>query len=659
MLKLSPPCARRRPARRLAAMAVVAALASATLAVQQAAALQGSAGWRDRLIGDFSAAVTAPGAPDGICLTLDLNGEVVYDHDGGAGLVPASQMKIATAAVALELLGPDATYTTEVAVRADALADVRAGVLKGDLYLLGGGDPTLSTPDYIGTLSRARSYTDVNELADKVMAALRSRGVTAVTGSVVGDESRYPEAERDYTGQYLSGERIWKASFASNNLAGPLSALMINDGYHPIRGSRRGHVRPSDPARSAASLFDDLLEARGLVIRSRPRSGQAPQAAARASLGRLESVPMSQIAARILTHSDNTTAEMVLKEIGHHTDGSARHQAVEGAHRILTGLLAEAAEGVRWVDGSGLSSLNQMTCRATARLLADAGPRSPLVQGLAVAGETGTLRTCGARARPGSAAALNQVLAKSGTLNDVDALAGVSVAANGDVVTFAMISNEPLAILNGACNSLRRSLIDAAANYTYGPPRQQRPDQPGTAFVDMSDSVFAPAVQELADAGVALACDAAGRRFCGSEPIPRHEVAWYLAALLELPVPPAAGEGFEDVASDDQHAEAIAALAYAGITRGCDAAGGRFCPDRPVSRAEAASFLTRAFALPAAPSTDRFDDVAPGSSHEAAIAALAHAGITRGCDVEGPRFCPDQPVTRAEFAALLSRALSR
>ena len=658
-------------------MAVVAALAvlaaAALVSAAPAAALQDpSASGRERLIGEFSSAVSRPGTPEDLCLTLHLNDEVIHES-GTEPLAPASLMKVATAAVALEVMGPDATYTTEVAVRADALEQVSDGVLNGDLYLIGGGDPTLSTPGYIATMSRTRPFTDVNDLADTVMASLESHGIRVVNGAVVGDESRYPEAERHYTSQMLSGVRIWKRTHASLNSAGPLSALMINDGYHPYRGSRRSHVRPSDPAAAAASLFDDLLEARGLVIRRTPKSAEAPEQVQRNSLGRLASVPMAQVVTRMLTHSDNTTSEMVLKEIGHRAgDGSLRWQAAETASEVLRRMLGKDADGVLWVDGSGLSTHNRMTCRAVARLLSAAGPGSPLVDALAVAGQTGTLRNCGPTAPTGTTTPQNQVLAKTGTLNDTNALAGIAAAPNGDIVTFAMIASEHLIILAGGCTLLRRGLIDAAANYTYGPPRPAAANPPDDAprpaaslfgvLIDIPDDlpvgVHAPAVRELAGAGVALACDETGRRFCPRLPIPRAELAWYIAERLDLPAAPTL-DRFSDVAPTSPHAASIAALAHAGITAGCDVDGGRFCPNRSVTRAEVATFLTRALDLPAAPTLDRFSDVAPSSSHAASIAALAHAGITAGCDVDGGRYCPGRTLTRAEFATLLHRALAR
>ena len=101
----------------------------------------------------------------------------------------------------------------------------------------------------------------------------------------------------------------------------------------------------------------------------------------------------------------------------------------------------------------------------------------------------------------------------------------------------------------------------------------------------------------------------------------------------------------------------MAALARAGITTGCNPGGGntRFCPDDAVTRGQMAAFLTRALDLPKGNGT--FADTR-GHVFEHPIAALAEAGITRGCNPGSgnTRFCPDEPVTRAQMAAFLARA---
>jgi len=111
-----------------------------------------------------------------------------------------------------------------------------------------------------------------------------------------------------------------------------------------------------------------------------------------------------------------------------------------------------------------------------------------------------------------------------------------------------------------------------------------------------------------------------------------------------------------DYFGDDEGRQAesdINRLAASGITAGCGP--GRFCPTAPVTRAQMASFLVRALELPAT-GRDYFGDDAR-SAHQSDINRLAASGITGGCATD--RFCPSAPVTRGQMAAFLYRALSR
>lgn len=110
---------------------------------------------------------------------------------------------------------------------------------------------------------------------------------------------------------------------------------------------------------------------------------------------------------------------------------------------------------------------------------------------------------------------------------------------------------------------------------------------------------------------------------------------------------------FADVPADHPFVDAIEWLVANDITRGCTTDGAAFCPDADVTRAQMASFLARALGLPSSDLDSFTDD--DGSTHEAAIEAVAAAGITLGCDTE--RFCPDDVVTRAQMASFLARAL--
>ncbi len=437
-----------------------------------------------RLVERLSEVVALPSAPQQTCLAAYRGADPVAWERADALMVPASLMKIVTAAVILELAGPAAKYTTEVFARADALDAVADGVLVGDIYLVGGGDPVLSTLAYVRRFDEPIVHTDFAELAVEAAATLRAQGISTVEGAVVADESRFPEAERDYTDQFPEpgAAPVWKPSYVSNNQAGPLSALLLNDGYASFppsadSQSRRRNVRADDPALHAAEVLGGLIEARGVGVSGEALKGTAPPPAELRSLGTVHSPPMSEIVARMLRNSDNTTAEMLLKEIGRRLSGSARAEAVAGVQDVLDRLLGVHTSGIVIVDGSGLSVHNRLTCGLIADLLRRAGPDSPLVTGLAVVGESGTLQDCDAGLAPaagsdpgGPQISPRTVWAKTGTLNDVSALAGVTVARNRDVLTFALIANrESLFVDLGYCNVLQRGLIVAAAGHPYGP----------------------------------------------------------------------------------------------------------------------------------------------------------------------------------------------
>lgn len=105
-----------------------------------------------------------------------------------------------------------------------------------------------------------------------------------------------------------------------------------------------------------------------------------------------------------------------------------------------------------------------------------------------------------------------------------------------------------------------------------------------------------------------------------------------------------------DVPPGSTHEGSIYAIYEAGITVGC--ASDEFCPNKPVTRAQMATFLVRALGLTPV-SGNYFDDIS-GNTHEKSINALYLAGITKGCG--GNEFCPGNDVTRAQMASFLVRA---
>ncbi len=175
-------------------------------------------------------------------------------------------------------------------------------------------------------------------------------------------------------------------------------------------------------------------------------------------------------------------------------------------------------------------------------------------------------------------------------------------------------------------------------------------------YPDVTGGVHKPAIDALGGTGLfdGTLCD--DGRFCPRDPIKRSTMAvWLIRALTDEDPPPAQDSSFTDVPTGRWWVGHVELLAQLGITAGCGTDPPRYCPERPVTRAEMATFLTRAFNLqPGQPAG--FADVDEGSTHAAGINAIAAAGVTAGCSTEPLHYCPERPVTRAEMATFLARA---
>ena len=179
----------------------------------------------------------------------------------------------------------------------------------------------------------------------------------------------------------------------------------------------------------------------------------------------------------------------------------------------------------------------------------------------------------------------------------------------------------------------------------------------GDGFADIGGAgVHRGAVEALDAAGILTGTGCAPDRLCPQAALPRWAMAVWLVRALDGQDPATARRPrFADVPAGRWWAPHVERLADLRITRGCGTGPARFCPDAPVTRAQMASFLKRAFRFGPAGAAGFADT---GSSpHASAIDALAAAGITTGCAADPPRYCPDTPVTRAQMASLLVRAM--
>lgn len=176
------------------------------------------------------------------------------------------------------------------------------------------------------------------------------------------------------------------------------------------------------------------------------------------------------------------------------------------------------------------------------------------------------------------------------------------------------------------------------------------------AFNDDDGSFGEPAFEALASRGIFDGTECGEHRICPDQSLKRSTMAVWLTRALDYGEPqPIDSSRFADVDAGEWWAPHVERFAELKVTRGCGTEPLRYCPDQTVNRAQMAAFLVRALRLPDAPSRG-FADTA-GNFAANNIDALAAAGITAGCSSEPLRFCPDHPVTRAEMATFLARAL--
>ncbi len=175
--------------------------------------------------------------------------------------------------------------------------------------------------------------------------------------------------------------------------------------------------------------------------------------------------------------------------------------------------------------------------------------------------------------------------------------------------------------------------------------------EPGSGFVDDDGNIHELNIEFIKEAGITKGCNPpVNDQYCPQLPVTRAELASFMARAFALPASATDHFGDDDTSI---HEGDINAIADAGFVFGCGT--DLYCPDDPVTRAELASVFVRAFGF-AASTTDHFvDDDA--SIHEADINALAEVGVTQGCSVDPANYCPFDPVLRDQFASFMARAL--
>jgi serine-type D-Ala-D-Ala carboxypeptidase/endopeptidase (penicillin-binding protein 4) len=385
------------------------------------------------------------------------DGTVVVDRNGSELLMPASNRKLFTAAVALDCLGANSRIATELWTSAPLTAGRR---LDGSLVVKGDGDPSFGGRFYEYKLSVFAPF----------LRALRDRGIEEIGGDIIADVSRY---DRDT----LPGG--WKLGEVGADYAAPVDALAFNENLigvdlddpdcgapraaahpefvpitanvlcgpvgEPIARSTpdnrvvvEGTVKPadakhwgdiiavSDPALFTAQALRAYLIENGIRVDGRARTSADPRQWGE-KIGEIDSPFLFQIASRLLKNSQNLYAEMLFKKVSPPEAPASYQGAREVERRFLTQEVGIDGREFSFSDGCGLTTDDLVTPRAIVRVVRylNTPARRALTWAiLATPAEDGTLRK---RLTELS----GRLRGKTGSIRGVNALGGIIRSVDG------------------------------------------------------------------------------------------------------------------------------------------------------------------------------------------------------------------------------------
>ena len=426
-------------------------------------------------------------------VSLD-SGKTMFEENAEKYFMPASNMKIFTVSAALMRLTPDFHFSTSV--YAAAKPDTN-GVVKGDLTIYGRGDPSLAA-----AFNNGDYFKGFNDLADKIMQAGVKRVEGGLVGdeSYFTDEAIPSGWEWDDLQWYYGAE---VSSLTSNDNALDMTAkpgpsigstasvtlspnvpgiILKNRVYTTAAGTKReigvfkplgqnvfevsgsiplddagkignvGSVAVTRPAQIYIALLRQALEQKGVTFAGANRvvnaKDRAPLAVSSSTpwieIAKLDSPPLGVIAAHTLKPSQNLYTELILRAMGEtigDKTGGKKNSFDLGAG-VVGKFLKEAgiSDGsVLMYDASGLSRHNLITPAAVVQLYTYMS-KSPYAgvwrEALPVGGVDGTLKN-----RLKNPATVNNVHAKTGTLDQVSSLSGYLTTASGEKLVFSIMTN--------------------------------------------------------------------------------------------------------------------------------------------------------------------------------------------------------------------------
>jgi D-alanyl-D-alanine carboxypeptidase/D-alanyl-D-alanine-endopeptidase (penicillin-binding protein 4) len=383
------------------------------------------------------------------CFLAEGGGSVLAAHNPDTPLLGASTQKILTAAAMLATFGNDYHFETKVlapAAPADGAVDT--------LWMVGGGDPVLSTAEYRDYLKTDPEKTgDVTTSLEALADAIVGAGVKRIPNGILAVDSRYDGV------RYAAS---WKDGYRSAGEVGPIGALTVNSGFKSY--STKSRVVTDDPGVYAASELRRLLVARGVQVGPAARGDAPPPDAP--EVAKVTSAPLRAIVASMVSSSDNVAAEMFTKELGAHTGQQGTWDNGTAAIKAKLQELGVPVDGLTLADGSGLSTSDRVTCRTliAGLSLGDRPDLASLWDGLPVAGRSGTLVD-----ELNDTPLVGRMRGKTGTLDNVTGLLGMVDL--GRSVRFAFLDNGQFSQTQGY--ALRDEAAAKVATYPDAPSADQ------------------------------------------------------------------------------------------------------------------------------------------------------------------------------------------
>jgi len=348
--------------------------------------------------------------------------QVVFSENATHLFIPASTTKLLTAIVALETVGPQYKFETQLITDGTLAENQRdsSGIqensthtLHGNVYIQGSGDPSLTSTDM-----------------DLAIKYLSDHGITTITGNLCLDHELF-DHECFAPGSFIDNlGASWNSGVSSFILDGkPLGLYVINTVSFM-------NSRPlQDIFFDGERFFKMILQKYGIQLEGNILFQQCPQNGT--ILYTHYSPPLSLLLSKMLKDSDNLYADCLFKKIGavSYTSPGSWQKGINVVTSFLqnkTGIL----DNFVIKDGSGRSRYNLISPHLMVALLRwiPAQPTfTPFLESLAIAGVDGTLKERMSSIR-------SQVKAKTGTLSGVSALAGY-VESPHDCFAFSIMIN--------------------------------------------------------------------------------------------------------------------------------------------------------------------------------------------------------------------------